>query len=65
MRRMRARPHTVGQVALKFTETAQVALEIMVILLPQTPMCWSYWHKIHIVSETIQKREDLLCSIIP
>lgn len=39
MRRMRARSYTVGQVALKFTETAPVAVETMESLLPQTPTC--------------------------
>lgn len=34
-----------SQAALILTKIAQVALDLIVILLPQTPMCWNYRHE--------------------
>lgn len=42
---MRVRSHTVAQAALTLTKIAQVALDLIVIFLSQTPMCWNYGHE--------------------
>lgn len=42
---MRVGSHTVAQAALTLTKIAQVALDLLVIFLSQTPMCWNYGHK--------------------